>query len=521
MVAMAFASAAAAPAPTAAAATCPTRVEPADFTSSASLRAFNAQLERLGPRPTASEAQARYIAALERRMRRLHGVRVRSLPYAIDRWDHRSTRLELDGTALPVAGPVPYARPAEARGALLEVPRGQPIGPEAAGRIVVRDATPSAVPFSVFGPSLLGRFLHDPGDTLAGAPEFRRDFLDYDARMADLQAAADAGARGLLFLTDLPREQVRGQYAPYEGVRWRIPAAYLGADEGARVRAAMAAGAASARLTLRATTRREAPTRTLMATLPGRSDRRIVVESHTDGVNAIWDNGPIAMVAMARRLAALPRACRPRTIDFVFTTGHLFQRLDEPDERDGGAEQVAQLLDRDYDRGRVAAVVVVEHFGALEYGREPRPGGLPGSRLRRTGDRELLLVGVTESRALVEAVRRVVLRHDLRRTALLRGADVAGDHVPPHCSLGGEGTPYLRHLLPTVGAIAAPATLYHPAFGLEGIDFAHMRRQAIAFTELTMALGRIDARAIAGQVDEQRRRRAAGAPGCPERERPR
>jgi hypothetical protein len=39
--------------------------------------------------------------------------------------------------------------------------------------------------------------------------------------MTDLQAAADAGARGLLFLTDLPREQVRGQYAPYEGVRWR------------------------------------------------------------------------------------------------------------------------------------------------------------------------------------------------------------------------------------------------------------------------------------------------------------
>jgi hypothetical protein len=156
VVAMACALAAASPAE----ASCPTRVEPAGFTSSASLRAFNTLLDRLGPRPTASAAQARYVAALERRMRRLNGVRVRSLPYAIDRWDHRSTRLELDGAALPVAGPVPYARPAGARGTLLDVPRGQPIGPEAAGRIVVRDATPSAVPFSVFGPALLGRFLH-------------------------------------------------------------------------------------------------------------------------------------------------------------------------------------------------------------------------------------------------------------------------------------------------------------------------------------------------------------------------
>jgi hypothetical protein len=36
-----------------------------------------------------------------------------------------------------------------------------------------------------------------------------------------------------------------------------------------------------------------------------------------------------------------------------------------------------------------------------------------------------------------------------------------------------------------------------------------------------IALGRMSTSAIAGEVDEQRRRRAAGAPGCPERARPR
>ena len=475
MVAMAFASAAAAPAPTAAAATCPTRVEPADFTSSASLRAFNAQLERLGPRPTASEAQARYIAALERRMRRLHGVRVRSLPYAIDRWDHRSTRLELDGTALPVAGPVPYARPAEARGALLEVPRGQPIGPEAAGRIVVRDATPSAVPFSVFGPSLLGRFLHDPGDTLAGAPAFRRDFLDYDARMADLQAAADAGARGLLFLTDLPREQVRGQYAPYEGVRWRIPAAYLGADEGARVRAAMAAGAASARLTLRATTRRDAPTRTLMATLPGRSDRRIVVESHTDGINATWDNGPIAMVAMARRFAALPLDCRPRTMEFVFSTGHFFQRLTSPTCATAAPSR---------SRGSWTATTT----------RAWRPWWSWSSTSARSSTRACRGPGACREPAAEDAATGSSSSSPSPRAGRWSGRCGRGP-APRHAAhgtaargrrrgrprafalqLGGEGTPYTRHLLPTVAAIAAPgrSTTRHSAS--RGSTSPHARR---------------------------------------------
>ena len=51
------------------------------------------------------------------------------------------------------------------------------------------------------------------------------------------------------------------------------------------------------------------------------SEERLVVQSHTDGMNAVWDNGPTAMIAMAEHMAALPKECRPRTIEFVFTTG--------------------------------------------------------------------------------------------------------------------------------------------------------------------------------------------------------
>ena len=75
-----------------------------------------------------------------------------------------------------------------------------------------------------------------------------------------------------------------------------------------------------------------------------------MIESHTDGMNAVWDNGPVAMISMARYLARLPLDCRRRTIQFAFVTGHLYQRL-KRGERDGGAEQVAKRLDREYDRG--------------------------------------------------------------------------------------------------------------------------------------------------------------------------
>ena len=103
-----------------------------------------------------------------------------------------------------------------------------------------------------------------------------------------------------------------------------------------------------------------APTRNVIATLPGRSPQRIVIASHTDGMNAVWDNGPTAIIALARWFSALPLRCRPRTLEFGFTTGHLYQS-------DVGAHRYALELDRGYDEGTVALAVALEHLGAREY----------------------------------------------------------------------------------------------------------------------------------------------------------
>ena len=51
---------------------------------------------------------------------------------------------------------------------------------------------------------------------------------------------------------------------------------------------------------------------------------RIVFASHTDGMNAVWDNGPTAILALAQYFASLPLECRSRTIEFAFTTAHLY-----------------------------------------------------------------------------------------------------------------------------------------------------------------------------------------------------
>jgi hypothetical protein len=87
--------------------------------------------------------------------------------------------------------------------------------------------------------------------------------------------------------------------------------------------------------------------------------------------------------------------------------------------------------------------------------------------------------------------------------------------VPQHCSFGGEGTPYERHLLPTIGVIAAPQFLYDPAIEMEGIDFDVTHAELLAYTELVNRLGPMSQADVAGSVDAERQQRANGAPPCP------
>ena len=222
------------------------------------------------------------------------------------------------------------------------------------------------------------------------------------------------------------------------------------------------------------------------------------------------------MIAMARYLAALAPECRPRTIELQFSTAHFYQRLRDPAIRDGGAEQFAEQLDREYDQGKVSSVLVLEHLGSLDYEQQPRSDGGPGFQLQPNGLRAIQFIGVTPSPSLVSAVDHVVRTYDMQRTVMLQGADAPGTTVPSHCSFGGEGTPYNVHLLPTVGVIAAPQWLYDPAFELEAIDFGVMHSELLGFTELVNRMGAMSQAEVAGSVDAERLQRAEGAQTCPQ-----
>jgi hypothetical protein len=474
----------------AAAAGCPSTTT---LESTDRLLADNRVMAGFGRRPTGSRAQAGFVDWLERSLRAIDGVQVASVPYAIDRWAERAASLRVDGTRVPISGAVPYAKPGDVTAPVAYVPPGTALtAANAKGRIVVRDAVPGSVPYAAF--RAVEWFEWDPDGSLAtdAGGTYERDFAGYNQRITDLQDAAKAGAAGLVFVHGFPRAQVQGQYAPYEGQHWGVPAVYVGVDEGERLKRG-----GTARIALAARDVRS-PIRTLVATLPGISDERMVVESHTDGMNAIWDNGPIAILALARHFASLPRECRPRTLQFVLTTGHLYQRLMGGADRGGGAEQEAKQLDRDYDKGTVALIFAMEHLGAREYAAVARPSALPGRELKPTGRNELNTMFVGESPLLVQAVDREVVNHDIRRTFVLRGADAPAAMIPPHNSYGGEGGAYQQHLLPTIALVTGPWTLYNPAFGMEAIDGGLMRQQTLLFGDLMHELASTPAAALGG-----------------------
>jgi hypothetical protein len=497
-------------------ASCPAVVDDRAFASAKQLRRLTSTVAGFGLRSTASRSHQRMIDWLEREVRAIDGMRVRSDGYGLRRWQPRPRARKLPGRdlaragkltlvrggraprAIAVAGAVPYAKPtrrAGQQGKLGYIPPGKEItARNSRGKLIVRDVPPGSIPFAAFR----GVAWFTTPDTPAEG-DYERPYL---APMHDdLVAAGRAGAAGLVMAFDVPQRQVRGYFDPHNGTHYRLPAVFIGRDEGRQLKR-LAKGGRSARVVVRAKADR-ARTRNLIATLPGQSPERIVLSTNTDGNTWVQENGNAGLLALARHLARLPRACRSKTVEFAFGSAHLHISRE-------GTDRYAEQLDADYDKGTVAFAFAVEHLGT----REILPAG-PRRRLRFTGKGELFAWFAGPSPALVDTARAAIERRGLDRTALLKGADLpVADRAPANCSFGGIGTAFHNRLIPTMAVISGPWSLWAPSFGARAIDFARMRRQLLAVGDTILVLDDVSRAVIAGQYLRERERRRNGASTC-------
>jgi hypothetical protein len=506
----------------AAAATCPTTVGNRAFTSAAQLRATMGKVVGFGQlRNAGSRSHNQELDWLQSRLQRIRGMRVRSDPYFVRGWQPttpvkngpgrdlaRAGELRVlnaggSSPKVPVAGAVPYSKPTNNRGSggpLVYLPPDQPItAANSAGRVVIRDFPQTSIPSA--GIQFLSLYITP--DLAAQTGDYARPYLA--PLNQDMFAAGTAGAAGLIFAFDVPRKQVRGYWDPHDGTHYKLPGLFVGADQGAQLKALAAAGR-SARVVVHAAAKR-AKTRNLIATLLGQSPQRIVLSTHTDGVTWVQENGVAGVLAMARYLAGLPKQCRPRTFQFEFGSGHLGFARD-------GTELYARKLDPQYDQGTVAFAFALEHMGTREILPVPDADG-SGQHLVFTGQGESYLFGAGDSEALHQAAVNATKARNLDHTAVLRGlgAPVAGQ-APPICSMGGIGTAFQTHLIPTLAMISGPWSLWAPSFGRKAVDFNRMRSQLLAAGDAVLALQGLPSAEIAGDYPNFRAQRASGTPTC-------
>jgi hypothetical protein len=505
------------PEPEAGETACPTTVDADEFASAADLRDLLAEFNRFGLRSPGSEQHEASLDWLADELADVPDMEIEWDEYAIDRWqptpdapgDTPGRDLEAAGgltvvragneEELPVIGAVPFSLPTTEEGSggpLAFIPLDQEItAANAAGKVVVREIPHSSIPYPAL--SAIG---HEVTDDLPTEGDYDRPYTrPLDKILTD---AGKADAAGVVLVWDAPTDQLRGYWDPHTGTRFHVPAVYAGLDQLAALKE-LASSGAPAQVVVRAEWD-VAPTRNLIATLPGRSRERIVVNTNTDSVNWVQENGVVAALALARYLGGLPDACRRRDVQFALTTNHLGFTTD-------GTFRYGPQLDEDMDAGTVAFVMAIEHLGA----REILPTG-PDNRLELTGKGDMFAWSAPEeSPVLVEASLDAVERRDLDRTAVLKGVGApSGDHLPSICSQGGLGTNFHGLLVPTIAGISGPWSLWAPAFGEDAIDFDRMRDQALAFGDVAVELDDVDRDEIAGGYLAAREQRAQGAATC-------
>jgi hypothetical protein len=300
-----------------------------------------------------------------------------------------------------------------------------------------------------------------------------------------------AGAAGLIVTLDASPDCAAGTYGPYGAAITGLPGLLVDRDTGVRLRAAQALP--TARLTLTAsTTKTKTPQLVGILAGDGSTDEVMILNTHTDGMNAFEENGGVGLVHLARYFAGLPKGRRlKRSLVFSAVSGHF---------AGPALPQTRGFIDRHPDLvKRAAASLTIEHLGASEWLDNAR-GYYP------TGRPELYIVWHSMTPIALSVVESMIA-NDLRHSIALRPA---GDYMIA------VGTAFNESGVPTVSSIAAPNYMVSWADGghLDKFLPDYAARQVRWAADLITRLDRIPAVVLAAGDSALLRTGIACLPGA-------
>ena len=263
-------------------------------------------------------------------------------------------------------------------------------------------------------------------------------------------------------ISNEPNVQLAGTYQPFTpGIPLhQIPMLMIGSDACVAVKEA-AKAKMSATLVLAGTQAKDDTTH-VWGLLPGQTDEVVLMGIHSDGQNAVEENGIPSLIQMAKYLAGLPLSQRKRTLGFAAVTGHMDYDVPHHETQGFAALHANDLMHK------VVACVAPEHFGTMQW-RVTRNGSYAP-----TG-RSCSYTAYASSPKLLGLTQQAFRDNHNTNYVTLTGP------VPEEA---GSALGWRLHGCPTVGGISLPDYLVNFNAGPERLDKERFFQQASAYMHI-------------------------------------
>ncbi|MEK4006013.1 hypothetical protein [Paenibacillus sp. FSL H3-0333] len=322
------------------------------------------KMNSFGSRTTGSEGHNQFIAWLQQQVTDM-GLTVYRDKYTFDRWEEKNSSVTIDNEEIHVSSAFPYSGETDSNGVAGELVYTKPGEyEEAKGNIAVVEIK-NLKNF----PMALVMNIRDTFQAPGGIPSDEGDLVLTTAlKHAKLEEAKEQGVKAVIIVLDgVSDEKAEKQYLPFTEHYFGIPAVWVNKTAGQKVINAAKEHKAGT-VILEAETQEHAPTESFYVKIEGKNKKEsVIINTHTDGVNVVEEDGAIGMLSMIRYLKLQEQP--ERTMIFTFVTGHF--RLPEfkgtSQATSTWMQAHPELWDGNNGHLKAVAGLTVEHLGSLEW----------------------------------------------------------------------------------------------------------------------------------------------------------
>jgi hypothetical protein len=320
-------------------------------------------MNSFGSRTTGSKGHNNFVSWLEQQVEDM-GFTINRDKYTFNRWEEKKSSLLIEQEEIHVASAFPYSGETAGDGITGELVYTKPSDYEKArGKIAVVEIEN----FKSFPNALImnERAAFPEGNkVVSGEGDL---VLTTALKSPKLEEAKKEGVKAVILVwKGVSDEKTEKQYLPFTTDYVGIPAVWVNETEGQKVIGA-AKESKKGTVKLEAEMEKDASTESFYVKIDGKnSEEAIIVNTHTDGVNVVEEDGAVGMLSMLRYFQ---KEKPERTMIFAFVTGHF--RL--PDFKGTSQATSTWLMDHpelwDGKEGHLKAVagITVEHLGSMEW----------------------------------------------------------------------------------------------------------------------------------------------------------